>query len=340
MKTVKIRFSGMSGKFDDEHNFIVDILRKRYNVVISDEPDFLFYSQNSRDYLDYNCVRIFYTVENLVPDFNICDYGISFQNLKFEDRYYRYPIYLDNSFVSYKGDDFATDLEFALHKHENPEEILSKKTDFCAYVYSNSQAAQCRQKIYSALSEYKKINSGGRYLNNVGGPVEDKLKFQKKHKFAIAFENTSNNGYTTEKIVQAFAAGTIPIYWGNPNIEKEFNGKSFINCHKYGLTEKCEPEAIEGIIEEVERLDSNEESYIQMLSEPAFAEEFNVEKVREGFENFLYNIFDQEPEEAIRRNRFFWGERYERKQRIGNKFYWQLRKLIPVRDFIRKIVRK
>ena len=50
-------------------------------------------------------------------------------------------------------------------------------------------------------------------MNNIGGAVSDKFAFQQKHKFSIAFENTSYCGYCTEKIVEAFVAGTIPIYW-------------------------------------------------------------------------------------------------------------------------------
>jgi len=28
-------------------------------------------------------------------------------------------------------------------------------------------------------------------------------------------------------------AGTIPIYWGNPDIGREFNSAAFINCHDF-----------------------------------------------------------------------------------------------------------
>ena len=166
------------------------------------------------------------------------------------------------------------------------------------------------------------MNSGGRYRNNIGEAVKSKLEFQKKHKFVIAFENTSTSGYTTEKIVHAFAAGAVPIYWGNPEIVKEFNPSSFINCHDFGLTEKGEPDAIKKIIEEVKRIDNDDSAYLEMLKTPAF----------------LYNIFDQPTEKAYRRNRFYWGERYERKQKIGNAFYWKCRKIIPLRDKIKKIL--
>ena len=331
-KKIRINFSGMGGRFDPSDNFIINTLKKRYDVELSDKPDYLFYSVNSRDYLNYDRVRIFYTAENLVPDFNICDYAIGFNHISFADRYMRYPLYLVDDFNAYQGDDYASDLKLALHKHENAEDQLRQKTGFCSFVYSNADAVPCRQLMFEKLSEYKHINSGGRYLNNIGGPVESKINFQKKHKFVIAFENTSTPGYTTEKIVHAFAAGAIPIYWGNPEINKEFNEASFINCHKYGLTEKGESEAIERIVDEVKRLDNDDEEYLKMLNTPAFTVDNDVDKQKKVFEEFLFNIFDQDKEKAYRRNRFYWGKRYERKQKIGNWFYWQCSKLIPLRN--------
>lgn len=336
-KQIKIKFTGMGGRFDPENNFITKVLKKRYDVILSECPDFLFYSVNSSDYLNYNCVRIFYTAENLVPDFNICDYAIGFHYIDFGDRYIRYPLYLVDGFTAYDGDDYASDLMKAMHKHEDAETKLAEKSDFCSFVYSNSEAAYCRQAIYEALSTYKTVNSGGRYLNNIGGPVASKFDFQKRHKFVIAFENTSMAGYTTEKIVHAFSANAIPIYWGNPEIDREFNSGSFVNCHEFGLTEKGEPEAIKSIVQEIERLDSNDKAYGTMLSTPAFSENNNVGKQQEDFQDFLFHIFDQSAEQAYRRNRYYWGERYERKQRIGNRFYWICRKVIPIRDAMRKV---
>ena len=340
VKKIKIKFSGMGGRFDPNNNFIVNILKKRYFVELSDNPDYLFYSVNSKDYLKYNCVRIFFTAENLVPDFNICDYGIGFHYLNFEDRYIRFPLYLVDGFTAYDGDDYASDLNRAMHKHEDAKMKLNDKEQFCSFVYSNSQAANCREIMFNELSKYKLVSSGGRYRNNIGGPVSNKLEFQKKHKFVIAFENTSTVGYTTEKIVNAFAANAIPIYWGNPEITKEFNPDSFINCHDYNLTSDGEIEVCDKIIKEIIRLDQDDQAYLKMLSTPAFSERNDIERMRKEFEVFLYNIFDQPLSHAFRRNRFYWGERYERKQRIGNEFYWLCRKGIPLRNAINKIFKR
>ena len=66
-------------------------------------------------------------------------------------------------------------------------------------------------------------------LNNVGGPVADKLAFISEYKFVIAFENSSYPGYTTEKILDPFLVCSIPVYWGNPLIENDFNKMAFLN---------------------------------------------------------------------------------------------------------------
>lgn len=337
MKILKVKFSGMGGRFNDENNFIVNVLKKRYHVVISEDPEYLFYSVNSKDYLDYNCVRIFYTAENYVPDFNICDYAIGFHYIDFGDRYIRYPLYLVDGFTAYDSDNYAYDLRRAIQKHISAECTVAEKSQFCSFVVSNANAAPCRERVFQELSKYKKINSGGRYLNNIGEPIGDKLEFQSKHKFVLAFENTAAPGYTTEKIVHAFSANAVPIYWGDSVIDKVFNSDSFINCNLLGLKEDGDMSAVQKVIDRVREIDLDDDKYLSMLKTPAFIDSNHIEQQKEAFEGFLFNIFDQLPEEAYRRNRYLWGERYERKQKIGNKMYWMMRKAIPIRDAFRSI---
>lgn len=107
--------------------------------------------------------------------------------------------------------------------------------------------------------------------------------FQQQYKFSIAFENTSSKGYTTEKLIEAKAAGTIPIYWGNPEIAKEFNTKSFINCHEY--------ENFDEVIEVIKKIDNDDELYLKYLNEPFSLEGFDLEK--KELSDFLYNIIEK-----------------------------------------------
>ena len=49
--------------------------------------------------------------------------------------------------------------------------------------------------------------------------------------FSICIENSSNRGYHTEKIIDAFLSKTIPIYWGCPNLDElGYNPEGYIYC--------------------------------------------------------------------------------------------------------------
>ncbi|SKB65572.1 Glycosyltransferase family 10 (fucosyltransferase) C-term [Lachnospiraceae bacterium] len=293
MKKIKINFKGFWDNFDPENNYFINILRKSYDVEISDEPDYLFYSIFSDEYINYdNAVRIFFTGEAQSPDFNLCDYAIGFDYIDFGDRYFRYPLYMIYGRVP----------ETAAVRNGMIENTVIKDK-FCSFVYSNSKAFSERTEIFEKLSKYKKVDSGGRYLNNVGGPVPDKRAFESGYKFSIAFENSVYSGYTSEKILEAFAAGTVPIYLGDPDISRVFNDKAFINVRNFA--------SIDEVVEEVKRLDGDDESYLEMLSQPIFREGYDIDSKRCEFEKFLIGIFEGDKDKAFRRNRTFRGGNYE-----------------------------
>src|SRR5581483_66282 len=88
-------------------------------------------------------------------------------------------------------------------------------------------------------------------------------QFISEYKFVISFENKRYPGYLTEKIVEPMLVNSIPIYWGDPMVDNEFNPKSFINVSDFESVDK----AIQHIIE----LDQNDEKYKSYLREPWFA---------------------------------------------------------------------
>lgn len=280
MKIIKIKFVDFWDSFDILNNDFLDILKKKYQVELSDTPDYIFYSCFGYEHLKYHCVRIFFTGECLCPNFNICDYAMGFESMDFGDRYMRLPLYL----MFHYYDEFL----MAQNKHLLSQKELQEKEGFCNFVYSNCMANDERTKFFYMLSEYKRVDSGGRYLNNIGGPVKDKLAFQKKYRFSIAFENCVHVGYTTEKIMEAFAAGTIPIYYGNPDIAQEFNAGSFINCHDF--------RDFNEVVEWVKEIDNDESLFNKIIGTP-----INGVDRRKELEQFLYHIFDQDPHRAFRR---------------------------------------
>ena len=287
MKKLKIKFVDFNEGATAVKVFL-QILQQRYEVELSDEPEWLFFSVFGEEHLKYNnCVKIFFTGENQSPDFNLCDYAIGFEYMDFGDRYVRFPLWAL----------YPDDIDAMRRKHSTY--ILTAKHFFCSFVVSNPHGNEARGKFMDLLSEYKPVNSGGRWRNNVGGPVADKLAFQQCHKFSIAFENTVHPGYTTEKLVQSFAAWTIPIYYGDPRVSETFDTNAFINCNDYPNWE--------AVVERVKEIDQNEELWMKMLQTPALKDPAVVMDLQNGLRQFLYHIFDQEPEEAKRFSRDYWA---------------------------------
>jgi hypothetical protein len=99
-----------------------------------------------------------------------------------------------------------------------------------------------------------------------------------KFKFVLAIENCEKKGYLTEKIINAFSAGSIPIYWGDHVYAKKlFNPKSFICIRDFDSYDSC----IEYI------LNMTEEQINNMLQESMFLDniispEFDITNFEEG----------------------------------------------------------
>jgi len=74
-------------------------------------------------------------------------------------------------------------------------------------------------------------------------------------------ENKCMNGYVTEKIINAFYSGAIPIYWGSSNVNNFFNKKAFINVNNFKSLEKCVDYVINMTDKQIEKM-SNEPIYV------------------------------------------------------------------------------
>lgn len=293
MKKIKIKICRYDPNDQCSYGYlIVSLLKKHYDIEFSEDPEYLFYNEGDYEHLNYQCIKVFYTGENIHPNFNFCDYAISFDYLDFEDRHYRLPIYLVATFYREKELALSSGHDFTEQKPFSQAD-LSAKTGFCSFVYSNYLGDGSRKAFFDRLNGYKKVSSGGKYLNNTGSPVDNKLEFETKHKFSIAFENSSRSGYTTEKIVTSLMAKTIPIYWGNPRIHEEFNEGRFVNCHRFA--------SFDEVVARIKEIDNNDELYIKMMNEP-IKTNYDFKSILNGFENFLRHIIDQPLEEA-RRNR-------------------------------------
>jgi hypothetical protein len=65
------------------------------------------------------------------------------------------------------------------------------------------------------------------------GTLEDKYKKLSEYNFALAFENCELPGYITDKIFDCFYVGTVPIYLGDPDVEKRIPKNCFIDMRDF-----------------------------------------------------------------------------------------------------------
>jgi len=71
------------------------------------------------------------------------------------------------------------------------------------------------------------------------GPIgpDEKKAVLATYRYALCFENAAFPGYTTEKIFDAFTAGSVPIYLGDPNIATLVPKDAFIDYRDYANAE-------------------------------------------------------------------------------------------------------
>ncbi|KAK6135708.1 hypothetical protein DH2020_030547 [Rehmannia glutinosa] len=99
-----------------------------------------------------------------------------------------------------------------------PVQPKTEKALAAAFI-SNCGARNFRLQALIALENANiKIDSYGGCHRNRDGKV-DKVKTLKRYKFSLAFENSNEEDYVTEKYFQSLVAGSVPVVIGAPNIQ-------------------------------------------------------------------------------------------------------------------------
>ena len=297
-KRIKLRFVDKGTDFVPENDYYYKVLARHYDIEISNNPEYIICSVNGFSHMKYtNCIKIVDIGENICPDFNEFDYAVGFDHLSFGDRYLRVPLYV--FFKEYKK--LAQREQVML---SDDKKLLDRK--FCCFVVSNGNISNPLRRIFfEKLSKYKRVDSGGRWMNNIGGPVKNKDEFIREYKFNIAFENSSSPGYTTEKVMQPLAENVVPIYWGNPLIDLDFQTESMVLIKN--------EDDIERAIEEIIYLDTHDDAYLKKLRTPCLVKDFNY--YDRQLEDFLRHIVDQPLVKAKRLNTFGFQPIYRQRMR-------------------------
>ena len=137
----------------------------------------------------------------------------------------------------------------------NIKQIDNDKQFFIAFCVSNSSAySNCKNRInifnrFCELLPEKEIHALGQIYGNYkknhrplnGSHLTfNTIQEYSKYKFVLAIENNIKEGYVTEKIMNVFAAGSIPIYQGcSKTVVKQFNKNSYIDINNFASLDEC-----------------------------------------------------------------------------------------------------
>lgn len=276
--SITVKFVDFWPTFDCLNNKFVDALSTQREVIVLTDnnskvvPDILFYSRcGYGEHYKYDCLKIYFTGENDFPNFNECDYALSFYQSDCGGRNLRYPLYM----------------LYEIEQASNPPILNDNQAlnrEFCSLVMSNSINCDPRRiEIIDAVESYSPLAYGGSFRNNVGGKVEDKIKFISNYRFNLALENSYVPGYVTEKILEPFAAATVPIYWGSNVAKSDFNPDSFINIEDY--------DSLDSFIKDLHNIATTPERYLNILRAHSFTSQTTLD-IDSKLESFLNNIAD------------------------------------------------
>jgi len=280
MKKLKL---GFTDTHDHLARFFYSILSTRYVIEVDNiNPDYLIFGDNNfgNNNLRYDknkVTKIFYTGENQRPENYDCHYAISFDHV-YEPWHYRLPLFVIYMWAWKYIHNMNYDMDYILRDLD-----VTEKTSFSSFVVSNPNCQE-RNDFFKMLNDYKTVDSGGRLFNNIQVKLDgeqSKIDFLSSRKFNICFEPYKYPGYTTEKIVHAFYAGTIPIYWGNELVTSDFNNDSFINVHDF--------DSFDSAMDYIIKVDNDKKLYNEIVKAPKFIN--NIPPSYLILDNFL-NWFD------------------------------------------------
>jgi len=280
VETLKVAYADFWPEWNEE-NFIQPILQKYFNVVVDQKnPDVLFHSifGGMSQTPNYKCKKVLYLGENYRSANFKSDYSISFD--PHSETNYRLPLW--QVYLLLKPE--LKDKLFNRVRHQKFER-------FCSFTVSNP-SNNIRINHFEKISQYKKVHSYGKVRTNdlslqqlSAGKYWRDAKYQffldHPHKFMMAYENTFYPYYCTEKLMDAFLAGSLPIYWGDPKVFKDWNEDAFLNANRLGNY----------VHDSVKRLDASSE-FDEIYAQPVFRDyqqEMHLENIAE-FENWLIKI--------------------------------------------------
>ena len=294
---------------------IRDALSDTFVVVESDDYDYYFametiYSSHEAfsEFLSskQDAIRFFCCGEALYPDMNLFDYALSTSLKDTNSRILFQPLLLTE--VGYLFEDVKALDDSKLNI--SSESILADKSRFCNFMYSNPRAHVMRDRLFYAISEYKRVDSLGRHLKNTDivdtrfddDWIKKSVEIKKPYKFTIAAENAYFPGYITEKLFTSMMANSIPIYFGHSSVGDFYNKDSFIYIDVN--------DSVDTLVKRVAEIDNDNALYCSIMDQP-WRTDSQIRQYYEDIDKYkqdLNEIFSMDISKAKQRPSGTWAD--------------------------------
>lgn len=186
-----------------------------------------------------SAIRIFHTGENIRPDTVESDFQFTFDLVRNSESHFRLPFWWGSIDWSGWGVHGVSGARFGR---------LIKLEELCqGRAFDPARAMKCafftthmrqpRRYLHEMVSSAVDVAGFGRAFDasvknhNKSGLLKSEVL--KDFMFSLCPENAMYPGYYTEKAVEAYAGGTIPLAWFDGNASVDFNMSALVNLNEY-----------------------------------------------------------------------------------------------------------
>jgi hypothetical protein len=209
-----------------------------------------------------------YIGENMRPSYAGYDYSLSFDYDTYGGRNFRLPLWYAR--LAWPGftqkqrrvgaNNHGYEQLIPINSLTNGRRLdMSIKSKFCAMIAGNPESL--RINMFNSISQYKTIEGYGNMFGN--SLRKSKFAVLPEYKFCLCPENSVYDGYVTEKLVDAYAGLTVPIYSGD--MDADFNAHAFLNYQRLRNMNE--------FVKLIADVDSNQDLYKTMYEQPLLKKE-------------------------------------------------------------------
>lgn len=213
---------------------------------------------------------IMYIGENVRPSFVNYTHSLSFDHDTYGGRNFRLPLWWSR--LAWAGfeqkprrvgsNNHGYEQLIPINSLLYPRKLdIKAKDKFCALIAGNAEGL--RINLYNSISQYKQVDGYGNMFGN--SLRKSKFAILPEYKFCLCPENSVYDGYVTEKLVDAYAGLTVPIYSGDVSVIDDFNYEAFLNYQ--------DARDMEYFVDQVKGFDKDLEWYQDMYEQPLLLEE-------------------------------------------------------------------